>query len=243
MQMDPCSSQAMLELLSSESTIPVAVHTCEGLIQLFKRFRAQLRSDYTKRHLHKPHILTTGSPQGFRSAPALKGIQRSRMALQPLVLHHLQCCRSRIWIPPQQLFKNFFPELRNTLPELLHIDVALAHLLQNFTREPGERRCSSEHHVQDHPQAPDISFAIITPLDDFWGHVVGCANLCGSHLSRLELFRKTEVCQLQIRDLRSSLRYEEPVLGLEVTVHNLHPMQVRYSPQHLAQQLSCGMLG
>ena len=69
------------------------------------------------------------------------------------------------------------------------------------------------------------------PLKDFWGHVVGCAYLCGHVYFLIEALREAEVYDLDIP--APDLGFEHDVLWLQVPVADATLMQVPDGRQDL----------
>ena len=95
-----------------------------------------------------------------------------------------------------------------------------------------KRRCQSTHLVQEHTDAPNVSFEVVcVALHDLWTQVVWSAYNCRSHLCRwLENSGYTEISKFHDAAL-----HQEDILRFDISVQDLPVMAVFQSQTDLRE--------
>mmetsp|Transcript_143608 Transcript_143608/g.459409 ORF Transcript_143608/g.459409 Transcript_143608/m.459409 type:complete len:225 (+) Transcript_143608:1126-1800(+) len=133
---------------------------------------------------------------------------------------------------------------RDAAPKFrLHLDVGGPDSLEDLVhRLPAEGMATGEHDIADHTQAPDVRLLVVPAHQHLRRDVVRSARLRLRKLPGLEALADAEIDESQrcLSDIFP--RSQQPILGLQIAVHDEVLMQVVDGKQHLLHALGTDLL-
>lgn len=145
---------------------------------------------------------------------------------KPRVLESLVGCESDVRIDDEQLLEEglgFFGDLLKLF--VLEVKLGRLNLVEdNVTILTLERQVSTQEHVHQHSQRPDVALLSVVALENFGGHVIRCASdSLHVRVLAVELPRQPEVDKLDL-----AICTVHDVLGLDISVDDPRRMTVIY---------------